>query len=160
MAVLRYPSPQFPAFPAVSLHIPDTWRGVDAAGAVIAAAEARNDGHFASNVTATVTRHTAGYEVRHAVEEAQLVLGALPDAKVEDPLTARLGDRDFVGCNVAFREASSGTLVQVHLFTTIGHGSVVDLVHLVGTCAAECVPDAYVEIQQILKSVEIEADPQ
>lgn len=136
----------------MSIDGPPDWVEAHAAGSLLAIAERDPDGHFASNISAAISRHGTGYDVATAVAELQAAVAALPDGRLEEPFAARLGDRDFIGSNVAFRDSEAGTLVQVHLFTAVSSGPVVDLVHLVGTCGADRIPDEYTRLQQILQT--------
>ena len=54
MTTLAFPSDEFPAQPAVTLHIPQDWKPVHAPGAVVAARSASDDGRFVPNVVVMI----------------------------------------------------------------------------------------------------------
>lgn len=150
MTTLQFPSIEFPALPNVSMAIPENWREAYPPGSYLAGVENAPDGYFASNVIVSITRHSVEYDIAQAVIEVQSVATQLPDGTAEEAFTTQLSGRNFIGCNVAYRDPAAGTLVQVHLFGAVDRGPVRDVIHLTGTCSADRVPDGYREIQTIV----------
>src|SRR4051794_26752833 len=152
MTTYSFPSTDFPGLTSVSLDAVDGWSPLHAPGAVLALVRQVEPERFAPNITVMVTRHSPDFPVDVTIAEVAAEAADLTDASVEPSFVTAIGARDYVGCNVAFRHAEAGTLVQVHLFTPVDHGPVRDVVHLTGTCSAEHAEAEYAELQKVMSS--------
>ena len=148
-----FPSDAFPSLPVLTLSAPDHWAPLDAAGAVLAVGWPHEDGRFIPNVIATTTRFGSGYQFDVAVAALDSDLSQLPDAEVTVRDRGELSGAPAYLQEVVFTEPEAGTLIQFNLVFVVRHGTVVDLVHVVGTAAGDRLEPDYAEVREIIQSV-------
>jgi hypothetical protein len=151
----EFPSDTFPALPHVHLDLPEGWEPAAVAGPVLAVVKQVEDRHFAPNITVSITRHTAGYAVSEAMSALAEEASALAEGAADEPFTTVIGEREYVGRNLAFRHPDAGPLVQIHLLTGVDAGTIVDAVHLTATLSAEGLPQGYEDLQQVLRTARV-----
>lgn len=159
MTTYRYPSEQFPAFPLIELNTPPDWAPATVPGAVLAVRAERPPDQFAPNVMITVARYTAQFGREEAMQLLHESLRRHPEAKLDEPFAAAFGPDDYMVVNVAFDEPVSGTLVQVHAYSSFpigpAHADHRDVIQVMGTCAAVNADTDYPLLQQVMESVRV-----
>lgn len=133
---LIYPSTDFPPPPAIRLSVPDGWVRVDAAEAVVAAADPSSPPGFAANLLVTVGRIVGETDLA-AVVQRQMAggHGAQLERQDHEPIAGR--DAAWSASTypptterpVPFFQAQATLLVA-------RRERVVDVVTLIGTCSA------------------------
>src|SRR5881275_3302338 len=68
MPTATFPSEAFPALPTVTVDVPEGWQPVHSAGVVLAMAASEPPGTFRSNVTVSLSRFPADYQLSTAAE--------------------------------------------------------------------------------------------
>lgn len=158
----RYPSAQFPLFPAVALSTPDGWTPATVPGGVLAVRADSPSDRFAPNVVVTIARYTTDFDGADALSLLRDGLRGHPDAKVDAPFTAAFGEERYLVVNVAFDDAVAGTLVQVHAYCAFpvgpDHPEHNDVVHVMGTCAAVNAATDYPLLQQVMESLRVDRE--
>ena len=93
---LTFPSDAAPAFPAITLELPDNWAPFSTTGAVLSAGRESAHGEFRPNVVVTVSRYGSDFTLEQASADVVALVEAL-DGVVElgqDTLTV-LGQEGF-----------------------------------------------------------------
>jgi hypothetical protein len=150
-----FPSEAFPCFPEIHVDTPVTWTPAEAPGAVIALRKQVETGLFATNILATITRHSSDFAVEDAMNAISDELKQYQDAEIGDVAEAEVGGHPFATVDVAFRSDQAGTLLQVHMLTGVAAGRHLDIVHLVGTCAGGEAETDYRVLQEILNTTRV-----
>jgi len=122
MTDLAFPSEEFPAQPAITLHIPDDWTPVHSPGAVMAARRAAENGTFAPNVVVRIERRPADFEITDALTELKQFADERPEGTISEPFKAELDGQTFVGCDLSWVDDQVGTVLQAHLFGGVPSG--------------------------------------
>ncbi|RFA07806.1 hypothetical protein B7R54_00210 [Subtercola boreus] len=151
-STLTFPSDSAPAFPALSLELPESWASFGTAGAVIAAGRAVPSGEFRPNVIVAVSRFGAGYTLEQATAEVTAQVSAI-DGVVElgrDTLPV-LGGEGF-RIEFSYTDARVGTLMQGVRIAVVENGPVADLVQITATATGEQATTLWGELRDIQAS--------
>jgi hypothetical protein len=151
MSEAQYPSAEFPAAPAVTLTCPDDWAALLLPQALVAAGYVGNSGdQFRANVTVTRSR-TSGISLQDAAEATTSALAASPEwQEISTEYLHGLGGHDCFLAEGTFRHPDAGTLHQLAEVVVVSSGPYLDLVQVVGTCAADQAAERLPEIRSIL----------
>lgn len=151
-STLTFPSDSAPAFPAVSLELPDDWAAFGTAGAVLAAGRAVPSGEFRPNVIVAVSRFGAGFTLEQATAEVTAQVAAI-EGVVElgrDTLEV-LGTEGF-RIEFSYTDERVGTLMQAVRIAVIENGPVTDLVQITATATGEQATTLWGELRDIQSS--------
>ncbi|RFA17256.1 hypothetical protein B7R21_00520 [Subtercola boreus] len=151
-STLVFPSDSAPAYPSISLELPDDWASFGAAGAVIAAGRAAPSGEFRPNVIVAVSRFGAGYTLEQATAEVTAQVTSI-EGVVElgrDTLPV-LGGEGF-RIEFSYTDARVGTLMQGVRIAVIENGPVTDLVQITATATGEQATTLWGELRDIQSS--------
>ncbi|MCU1678562.1 MAG: hypothetical protein JWM93_3320 [Frankiales bacterium] len=154
MPAVRFPSDPFPSWPSIALDVPGSWQPVAVAGVLLAARELRSEG-FAPNVVITAVRHTIAYEPSAAVADVDAEIAKLADATMLDPIDVTI---EGVPCHsraIAYRDATAGTLAQLHVIASVANGPFLDVIHVVASCAGNAVDTDFHILQEVVSSMRI-----
>lgn len=156
-ASVSFPSAAFPAFPAVTLQVPDEWQPINAYGSILAVAEPVEPGAFRSNVVVAISRFGSDYQLQTAVDAVIAKFGEQPDVAI-------LGqeEREVLGVpgfrmEASFTAEGVGTLVQAIHLAVIRSGSMSDLVQITGSAAGAQATAVWPTIRAILDGATNEA---
>lgn len=130
MTALNFPSADFPAFPVISIDVPDDWQGLTLAGAVIAAAAPEVPGEFRPNVVVSVTRFDAGYALDTAEQAILQKFAGLEQAHEIGRDRVTVEGVEWAHIESTFLDPRAGTLVQAVHAAVVSHGRVADLVQI------------------------------
>lgn len=151
---LTFPSEAFPAYPSLSMAVPDGWVALAGVGLPLAAAREVPAGQFRPNVLVTVQRFGAGHSMAVSRKEVNQRLKDLPrfTETLREDGTEVLG---AAGLRVEgyFSDGKGGTLVQAVRMVVLTQGPVSDVVQITGTCAGTQVEPAFGEIRDIQDSL-------
>lgn len=157
MTTLAFPSEEFPAQPAVTLHIPQDWKPVHAPGAVMAARSALDDGAFVPNVVVRIERRPVGFEVADALAELTQLAAERPQGTISAPTEVNLDGRLFVGCELSWVDDRVGTVLQTHLFGVVPSGPFLQLVQVTGSVGGAQARRDHPTVTAIMRSLTVEA---
>ena len=157
MSTLAFPSEEFPAQPAVTLHIPQDWKPVHAPGAVMAARSASEDGAFVPNVVVRIERRPVGFEVADALAELTQLAAERPQGTISAPTEVDLDGRLFVGCELSWVDDRVGTVLQTHLFGVVPSGPFLQLVQVTGSVGGAQARRDHPTVTAIMRSLTVEA---
>jgi len=157
MSTLAFPSEEFPAQPAVTLHIPQDWKPVHAPGAVMAARSASEDGAFVPNVVVRIERRPVGFEVADALAELTQLAAERPQGTISAPTEVDLDGRLFVGCDLSWVDDRVGTVLQTHLFGVVPSGPFLQLVQVTGSVGGAQARRDHPTVTAIMRSLTVEA---
>lgn len=156
-ATVRFPSPEFPAPPQVTVQFPDTWTAAQPAGAVIAMVRPAPIKAFAPNVFVSITRFGSEHSLRTTIDALRAKVDSYAEhAWGKESSTATESSSDYA-VEVSYTDPTAGTLLQLHHFVLLDRGSAKDLVHAVGVCTAEQVEAVLPELRAVLASLEVSA---
>lgn len=149
----RFPSEEFPALPSLALEVPSTWEPVPTPMAVISVAAPAEEGRFRTNVVVTISRHGDGFDLDSAEAELISRTTLLPEASDVGTARRRQGNDEAVIHEVAFLPPDAGTVIQSHLLLLVEHARGVDLIHGIGSCAADRIETDLVDLRSVLGSL-------
>lgn len=147
---LTFPSEAFPAYPRLSMDVPEGWVALAGVGLPLAAAREVPAGQFRPNVLVTVQRFGAGHTLAVARAEVNGRLKDLP--KFTETLRENSAEvLGTTGLRVEgyFSDGKGGTLVQAVRMAVLVSGAVCDVVQITGTCSGSQVDPAFGEIRDI-----------
>ncbi len=154
---VQFPSTEFPGLPSFRLTMPAGWVTVESPGpGVLVALMAEGPpGAFKANVVVTSRRHTAPVELSTLATGVHDRLLELPEAVLISEKEVPVGHLASRLARVSYRHPSAGTLVQAVLTVPVQHGSVVDVLDVVGTAAADRIDDDFNDVDQVMQSLGI-----
>jgi hypothetical protein len=133
---LIYPSTDFPPPPGIRLSVPDGWVRVDAADALLAAADPGSPPGFAANLIVTVGRVVGDDDLDTVVRRQQAAGGG---GQVERQDREPIAGRDAVWSATTYAPTADRPLAFFQAQATLlvpRRERVADVVTLIGTCAA------------------------
>ena len=134
---LIYPSTDFPPPPAVRLQVPDGWIRVDAADALLAAADPGSSPGFAANIIVTVGRVVGDEDLDAVVERQQQAAGR--ETHLERQAHEPIAGRDAVWSATTYAPTTQRPVAFFQAQATLlipRRERVADAISLIGTCAA------------------------
>jgi len=155
MAVLRFPSDQFPRYPELSLAQPEGWLPLPDVGLPLALIKDVPPGEFRANVIAVISRFGAGYRIEQAISEVVTRLEPMPEYSEVDRDSGDILGYPGFRIEGAYRDERAGTLVQAVRLVLVDRGPVRDLVQLTGSCAGCQVEHVLSSIREIQDSLTI-----
>ncbi|MEA9985421.1 LpqN/LpqT family lipoprotein [Subtercola sp. RTI3] len=151
-STLTFPSEAAPAFPSISLELPDTWAPFSPSGAVLAAGRATEHGEFRPNVIVAVTRFDADYTLQTAIDaltlQVQLIDGVVELGRDELPVLGTDGFR----IEFSYSDPRVGTLMQGVRLALLANGPVVDLVQITATATGAQAATLWGELRDVQSS--------
>jgi hypothetical protein len=140
----------------VTVDVPDGWQPVHAAGVILAMAASQPPGTFRSNVTVSLSRFPADYQLSVAAEVLDASVQHLTEPEVITQTTIDLAGSPAHIREFAYVDSRAATLFQSHLLTAIRHNEVVDLVHVPATCSGARASEEVEELRTILTSLDVD----
>lgn len=156
MTTLAFPSEEFPAQPALTLHIPQDWQPVHAPGAVMAARCASDAGTFVPNVVVRIERRPVDFEIADALAELTK-FAAERGGTISAPSEVELDGRLFVGCDLSWVDDRVGTVLQTHLFGVVSSGPFLQLVQVTGSVGGAQARRDHPTVTTIMRSLTVAA---
>ena len=155
MTTLAFPSEEFPALPAVTLHIPQDWKPVHAPGAMMAARSGSDVGAFVPNVVVRIERRPVDFAIADALAELTQFAAERRQGTASAPSEVELDGRLFVGCDLSWVDDQVGTVLQTHLFGLVPSGPFVQLVQVTGSVGGARAHEDYPTVKAIMKSLTV-----
>lgn len=152
---VRFPSPEFPELPRVCVQVPAVWTPAQPAGAVIAVVRPAPAESFTPNVVVSITRLGAEHALQTTIDALHTKVDSYPDHAWGEESSSTTGPTATYAAEVSYVDPAAGTLLQVHRFLLVDHGSARDLVHAVGVCAADQVEAVLPELRAVVGSLAI-----
>jgi hypothetical protein len=147
--IARFPSPEFPDFPAVDLRIPAGWSPLTVSGSIAALILDRGPESYSPNLVVTATRST-DLTFDDVADAARRSASALPDAVPIERTRIVVAERPWDVLQYAYSDPRAGTLVQV-VASTVLTGSFV--VQAIGTVEASEAPTLIAVLRDIVRSI-------
>jgi hypothetical protein len=157
MTTLAFPSEEFPAQPAVTLHIPQDWEPVHAPGSVMAARSASDAGAFVPNVVVRIERRPVDFKIAEALAELTQFAAERRQGTASAPSEVELDGRLFVGCDLSWVDDQVGTVLQTHLFGLVPSGPFLHLVQVTGSVGGAQARRDHPTVTTIMRSLTVEA---
>jgi hypothetical protein len=151
---IRFPSEEFPSWPAIALALPEHWSGVQVASTLMAARRAVPEGQFMSNVIVRAQRVGGDVDLEAAAKVVDDGVAQLEEVEHIGRWLIETDGRQAYAREFAYRNPQVGTVGQAWRIFVVEHDGVVDLVELVGTVSAARTGDL-AEVRAIMDSVEI-----
>ncbi len=154
---ISFPSDAAPAFPGITLTLPDDWNPLSVSGSVLAAGKAVAQGEFRPNVVVALSRFGAGYTLETAVDAVIRRVEAIEGVAElgRDHLEVLAADGFRV--EFSYPDARVGTLMQGVRIAVIDHGSAVDLVQITATTTGPQAQELWGEMRDIQASATLSA---
>jgi hypothetical protein len=151
---VSFPSTTFPAYPALSLSVPDDWEPLHLAGVPLAVGGPLKPGEFRPNVVTAITRFSAGYELTTAINAVSEKFAGLEQAHEIGRDQTTINGREWFHIESSFIDPRAGTLVQAVHLTLVANGPVVDLVQVTGSVTGAQAHDGVLDtIRAIQRSI-------
>ncbi|WP_425955073.1 LpqN/LpqT family lipoprotein [Xylanimonas sp. McL0601] len=154
---IAYPSPQFPALPAVTLDCPDGWSPVPTPQAHLAVGLDVEEGQFRPNVVVILSRLLPGQTLEGTAADAIARLEVLPGYEEVGREDADVAGRPGFRIECSWSDETAGTVAQAVRLAVVEHDGVRDLVQVTGTARGTQVEVAWPWIRAIQDSLTIEA---
>jgi hypothetical protein len=156
-SILTFPSESAPAFPAISLTLPEGWSPISATGAVCAAGKAVEPGAFRPNVVVAVSRFAGAYALDTAIEAVAAKVHEI--AGVEELGSDRIDVLGQEGFRIEFSYPDDriGTLMQAVRIAVVENGPVSDLVQITATATGSEASELWGEIRELQSSAQLES---
>ena len=135
--------------------MPEGWTQVWAPETLIAIRDDGDPGHFLANVVVRHFQRLAPFGPDEVHAELGEYVGGRDRGELGPLKSQTVGDRQWVGADVAFVDAEAGTVAQVHWFTAQDLGDVVDVVQVTGSYGGSRRDPDYGVIDRIVDSVRI-----
>ncbi|MDO9398424.1 MAG: hypothetical protein Q7T71_17915 [Herbiconiux sp.] len=154
---LTFPGEEAPAFPALTLTLPDDWKALSVSGAVLAAGKTIEPGQFRPNVVVAVSRFGADYSLETAIQAVVTRLESIEG--VEELVRDRLEvlGREGFRAEFSYPDARVGTLMQAVRIAVVEQGPVVDLVQITATATGVQATEFWPELRDIQASASTSA---
>jgi hypothetical protein len=154
---LSFPGESAPAFPSLSLTVPDDWHAVSVTGAVLAAGKTVAQGEFRPNIVVAVSRYAAGYSLQTAIDavvaRVESIEGRVELVRDEHEVLGLPGFR----IEFSYPDTRVGTLMQGVRIAVVENGPVVDLVQLTVTATGIQATELWGELREIQSSAGLSA---
>lgn len=154
---VAFPSPHFPAFPGVSLQVPDGWQPIIVPGVMIAVALPPVEGTFRQNLVVAISRFAAGYELQTAIDAVTTKFASLEGSEEIGRDLTTLNGHEWFHIESTFLDPRAGTLVQAAQLAIVEQGGFVDLIQITGTVSAAQAQEFLPQLRDIQRSVVLSA---
>ncbi|GAA2227328.1 hypothetical protein N1031_03110 [Herbiconiux moechotypicola] len=152
---ISFPSEAAPAFPSLSLSVPDDWKPLAVSGAVLAAGKSVEQGQFRPNVVVAVSRFAPGYALATAVEgvikRVEAIEGVAELGRDELDVLGQPGYR----IEFSYPDPRVGLLMQAVRIAVIDHGTAVDLVQITATASGPQAQEYWGELREVQASASL-----
>lgn len=155
MALLKYPSEQFPGPPTISVDIPEEWSPVRVPGTLLAARRRVASEKFAPNIVVRGFTRSGEFTIGRALQELRAFVDGMSEGEMDAPFEVELDQVPFVGVNVSWTDDKVGDVVQAHLFAGARRGQVVDLIQVTGSVGGPDVGTEYERVQAVMQTVRV-----
>lgn len=149
---ISFPSDEAPAYPALTLTLPDDWKTLSVSGAVLSAGKTIEPGQFRPNVVVAVSRFSAPYELQTAIDavlsRVEGIDGVAELVRDEPEVLGRPGFR----IEFSYPDPRVGALMQAVRIAVVDHGSAVDLVQITATTTGPQAQELWGEVRDIQAS--------
>ena len=149
---LTFPGDAAPAFPAVSLTVPDDWSALSVTGAVLAAGKTVEQGEFRPNVVVAISRFGAGYSLQTAIDGVVERVEAIAGVEELGRDTLEVLGHEGFRIEFSYPDARVGTLMQAVRIAVVENGPVVDLVQITATATGPQATELWGELREIQSS--------
>jgi hypothetical protein len=155
MAILKYPSEQFPGPPSVTVEIPEEWSAVRVPGTLLAARRRVSAEKFAPNIVVRGFTRSGDFTIGRALAELRAFIEGMSEGEMDQPFELEIDEVPFVGVNVSWTDEKVGDVVQAHLFAGARRGQVVDLIQVTGSVGGPDVGEEYERLQGVMQTVRV-----
>jgi hypothetical protein len=149
---LTFPGDAAPAFPSVSLTVPDDWAALSVTGAVLAAGKTIEQGEFRPNVVVAISRFGADYTLQTAIDAVVQRVEAISGVEELGRDTLEVLGRDGFRIEFSYPDARVGALMQGVRIAVVENGPVVDLVQITATSTGQQATELWGELRDIQSS--------
>lgn len=155
MPTVTYPSAVVPGPPRIELTIPEGWEQVWTPETLVAVREAGATDHFAPNVVLRFFQRIGTFGGDEILAEMTAYAKSKTDGEVGPLKTQTIGDREWLGVDVAFVDDAVGTVAQTHWFTAQQQNDVVDVLQATGSFQAGRAETDYPVIDALIDSIRV-----
>jgi hypothetical protein len=149
---LTFPGDAAPAFPSVTLTLPDDWNALSVTGAVVAAGKTIEPGEFRPNVVVAISRFGAGYSLQTAIDAVVERVETIPGVEELGRDTLEVLGHEGFRIEFSYPDARVGTLMQAVRIAVVENGPVVDLVQITATATGRQATELWGELRDIQSS--------
>ncbi|TAJ48221.1 MAG: hypothetical protein EPO52_08680 [Herbiconiux sp.] len=154
---ISFPSDAAPAFPGITLTLPDDWNPLSVSGSVLAAGKSVEPGTFRPNIVVGLSRFGTGYTLETAIDAVVKRVESIEGvAELGRDHLEVLGTEGF-RVEFSYPDARVGTLMQAVRLAVVDHGSAVDLVQITGTTTGPQAEQLWGEVREIQESATLSA---
>lgn len=157
MPLISFPDVDRPAFPGISIHVPEGWISRAAPGALIAAVKAGAPGEFATNIVVSLTRFGPDHALDTSIDALHTRVSDEGGSAWGEQSRSQTEGAEGFAAELSLHDPRVGTVVQCHRLLLIHRGPVADLVHVVGSCSAAAVKGDLIDLRTALDSLQIQA---
>ena len=156
MSTLSFPSERFPAPPAVSIDVPDSWEPVSAPAVALAAKQTEVNADFTPNVIIRLGTRPENDQPADALMELRGSLDQRPQAEVGELRAVQINDQEFHRVDVSWVDPQFGTIRQIHAFARLPRQDALqDFVHVTGSAGGAGVDADVSVVEQVIASTRI-----
>ncbi|HCE60807.1 hypothetical protein N5P18_06865 [Janibacter terrae] len=153
---VTYPSEVVPGPPPIRLEMPDGWTHVWAPETLIAIRDdAQGVDHFLANVVVRYYQRMAPFGGEEIHAELQEYVDARRDGELSPLRSQTVGDREWLGAELAFVDDQAGTVGQAHWFTAQQTHDVLDVIQVTGSYAGSRRETDYAIIDRVVDSIRV-----
>ena len=154
---VSFPSDAAPAFPGITLTLPDDWKPLTVSGAVLAAGKTVEQGEFRPNVVVAISRFGGEYALQTAIEavvrRVESIEGVAELGRDELEVLGRPGFR----IEFSYPDPRVGVLIQGVRIVVVEHAGGADLVQITATATGSQAQEQWGEIREIQASATSDA---
>ena len=154
---LTFPGDAAPAFPTVTLTVPDDWRALSVSGAVLAAGKTVEAGDFRPNAVVAITRFGSDYALQTAIDAVIARVEAIPGVAELGREELEVLGRPGYRIEFSYPDERVGTLMQGVRIAVVENGPVTDLVQITVTATGVQATDIWGELRAVQDSATTEA---
>lgn len=155
MTTVTYPSPVVPGPPRIALEMPEGWEQVWSPETLVAIREADAEDHFAPNVVVRFFQRVGTFAEAEIRAEMEQYAKAKTEGEVGPLKSQTIGDREWIGIDVAFVDERVGTVAQMHWFTAQQQNDVVDVLQASASFAAGRRETDYPVVDGVIDSIRV-----
>jgi len=152
---VSFPSDAAPAFPGITLTLPDDWNPLSVSGAVLAAGKTVEQGEFRPNLVVGISRFGSGYTLETAIDAVVRRVEAIEGVAERGRDHLELLGTEGFSVEFSYPDARVGVLMQGVRIAVIDHGAAVDLVQITATTTGEQALTLWDEVRDIQASAEL-----
>jgi hypothetical protein len=152
MSAFSFPSPEFPAFPEISITVPDGWSAGPPAPALLTALAPHHEDRFRANVVVTAERLSAPIDFPAYSSGVRQRVAELDSVQIAFDKLVQFSGRTAHIIQFTYRHPDVGTLAQAILTVPFERGQTLDMFEVVGSAGANRIDTDFAQVDEIMRS--------